>query len=797
MKSKSHVMFLMLVACSAGPSVPLQPGAPWPKLRRDAAQTGATSARPARGGLYWAFPTGNGVFSSPVVGADGTIYVGSADRTFYALRRDGSVRWSVTTGEIIDSAGLLDDRGRVYFGSGDGKLRALDAATGAPAWTFAADDPAHTGGVINWFEGNVALAPDGTLYVPNDNFRIYALDRDHGTERWDFQTPDQTWSLPAVDGNGDLWFGNNNVVSFLGDNTFALDHRGRPRWSASIPGTVAASPLVADGRMIVGGFDGYVRAYDAASGSERWSFATRDHLYASPARLPDGKIVQASADGSVYALDPKSGAIVWQYDTLAPIRSSPAVDGEGNVYFGNGEGRLFSLDARGARRWAIQLASGPRRDLNSSPALGRDAIYLGGESGEIFSVPFDLCDRGDPRCVVGAGSDLPTDGAQLYFTTNLGAIETSAPTTIDANQSLAFTLTVRKTGATQLALIDSSSLSVTTDPPANVVVSVSGDRRWLSVTPQAPLPAGTLALAVRGQYLVDPARDGLRLSGGSPGGTFEARFAFTVADPGALPSLQPGAVWELSRLAAPLPTVLPSYNQIGFDSLHYLVGLVELDGTRGVAWVAGARVAEGASETTIDPTTRGLFPVEVALDGALVTLRSTGGFRLEVMNLALPLDTFRVDGRVDRGGGIVGLQASTVCSAVPIYGPFLQRLGFCNPQTDTMEVFGAAQLSPAPPAAAPTGAGSVTFSATPTAITATLAGSTLRASDHVLSLLLIDDASGAPIPLDYGLATTRTTNADGTVATVTLAIDRALPARVRAHLMVDVASAAHGTLQIH
>ena len=56
-----------------------------------------------------------------------------------------------------------------------------------------------------------------------------------------------------------------------------------------------------------------------------------------------------------------------------------------------------------------------------------------------------------------------------------------------------------------------------------------------------------------------------------------------AADGGALPLPVPAApgdpagVWELSRLAAPLPTILPSYNQIGFDSLHYLVGLVEGD----------------------------------------------------------------------------------------------------------------------------------------------------------------------------------------------------------------------------
>ena len=87
------------------------------------------------------FPTGRGIFSTPIVDGDGNVYVGSADRTFYALAPDGTVRWQLLTGEIIDSAALLDDRGRVYFGSSDGHLYALDRTTGDPVWTFAADAP--------------------------------------------------------------------------------------------------------------------------------------------------------------------------------------------------------------------------------------------------------------------------------------------------------------------------------------------------------------------------------------------------------------------------------------------------------------------------------------------------------------------------------------------------------------------------------------------------------------------------------------------------------------------------------
>ena len=38
----------------------------------------------------WVFPTGGIVTSSPALGADGTVYVGSHDNNFYAINPDGT-----------------------------------------------------------------------------------------------------------------------------------------------------------------------------------------------------------------------------------------------------------------------------------------------------------------------------------------------------------------------------------------------------------------------------------------------------------------------------------------------------------------------------------------------------------------------------------------------------------------------------------------------------------------------------------------------------------------------------------
>ncbi|MDP6036600.1 MAG: PQQ-binding-like beta-propeller repeat protein, partial [Verrucomicrobiota bacterium] len=36
----------------------------------------------------WEFETGNGVYSSPTIGPDGTVYVGSSDKKLYAIKTD-------------------------------------------------------------------------------------------------------------------------------------------------------------------------------------------------------------------------------------------------------------------------------------------------------------------------------------------------------------------------------------------------------------------------------------------------------------------------------------------------------------------------------------------------------------------------------------------------------------------------------------------------------------------------------------------------------------------------------------
>jgi len=800
-------------------AVPMDPESPWPKFRRTAMQTGRSPVLPIDSGADpWVFPTGRGIFSTAVIDGDDNVYVGSGDRVFYKLDKNGNELWSVLTGEVIDSSALLDDRGVLYFGSGDGFLYALDREDGSEIWTFEADPPSDTGALINWFEGNVAMGLDGTLFVPNDNRCTYAIDRDDGTELWCFGTDDQTWSLPALNPETDRLFMGSNYP--LEDNVFGIQaSNGSQAWGFSVRGTVAASPMIAsadpEGLVAVGGFDGFLYGLRQSDGSTQWSYGARDHNYASAAQAEDGTIIQPSADGTIYAIDPANGSVRWAYDTREPIRSSPAIDGDGNIYVGSGEGQMFVLNPDGALRWSIQLIDDERDDLNSSPALGKELVVISGESGEVFGIPYDYCLRPgleDERCTVGPGEPIPDDGVFIVFTTSFGGLEIEPPASITANQPLTFTLFVREGGDTKLAAIESDSIEVTTDSGTELDADVSGDRRYITVIPRSPWvgdAGGSFTVRVRGSYLDDlESRRGLVFTfvpgvGGTFDQTFdfevsprsETAFPFAVAD---APGDETGIV-ELYRISAPLPTILPSYNQIGFDSIHYVIGLLERQGDDILAWGVGGTL-DGQGNTIVNPASDVRFPLVFRWDDGLLTMINEEGFTIEFNGFPLPFQYFRVATTLDAEGNAAHspwLNAKTICDEIDRYGPFLELLGFCNLETGLLDAVGGAELRPFGDGtqSAPAGVGTVELTRNADAVVATLTATSLRSEEHNFGILIVDADTGIPVGLNYTKRTAQSPDS-GLVQTVSLDLTGVadVPTSLRAYLMVDAYSAAVAAL---
>ena len=100
------------------------------------------------GTLKWNFETEDWVISSPAIGRDGTVYVGSRDTHLYAINPDGTLKWKFETEDYVTSSPAIGDDGTVYVGSDDGYLYAIYSDSPGPAdspWPMFRHDTEHTG----------------------------------------------------------------------------------------------------------------------------------------------------------------------------------------------------------------------------------------------------------------------------------------------------------------------------------------------------------------------------------------------------------------------------------------------------------------------------------------------------------------------------------------------------------------------------------------------------------------------------------------------------------------------------
>ena len=90
--------------------------------------------------------------SSPAIGSDGTVYVGSQDKKLYALSGKSGVKlWEFETGDRVFSSPAIGSDGTVYVGSDDQKLYAIKTDSKGPAkspWPMRGQNARHTGRVM-------------------------------------------------------------------------------------------------------------------------------------------------------------------------------------------------------------------------------------------------------------------------------------------------------------------------------------------------------------------------------------------------------------------------------------------------------------------------------------------------------------------------------------------------------------------------------------------------------------------------------------------------------------------------
>ena len=382
MKKTCLINLLVLATfCSALGANAQTASTPWPMFRHDLQHTGRSPySGPSVPMQKWCFASEDGIFTSAVIGSDGTIYEVS-DSDLYAFAPGGGQRWAFNMGTdgIPCTSPAIGSDGTIYLGSdygepGDGEdLNAMNR-NGTPKWTFGGGDD----------DGSCpAIGADGTIYICGFSYLgcfpgLLALNSD-GTQKWAFAA-EGTSSSPAIGPDGTIYFG------CYDHKLYAVNPNGTQKWAFMTGDEVFSSPAIgSDGTVYVGSGDHNLYAVNP-NGTQKWAFVTANPIWSSPAIGTDGTIYvgccgdryESVKGPDFFAINP-DGTQKWAASILEDM-SSPCIGSDGTIYVGaNG---LFAFNPDGTIKWSYPI--GP---IWSSPIIGTDGtIYVGSQSNGFYAI---------------------------------------------------------------------------------------------------------------------------------------------------------------------------------------------------------------------------------------------------------------------------------------------------------------------------------------------------------------------------------------------------------------------------
>lgn len=224
------------------------------------------------------------------------------------------------TGGISYADGLL------YIGNYAGEVIALSAQNGKEVWR-------------KQVKGEISSVPQSNgqvVAVQTMNGKLFVLDAKSGADMWFFENPPPLLTLrgsaaPVVmDTAIYAGFANGRLMAFNPTNGLILweQRMALPKGRSELDRMVDihASPLLKDGILYVGTFQGRIAAVARGTGGSVWGIdgSTSESLAAS-----DDKLFVSQSDGRVIAYSLTSGEQVWQNEKLLRRRlSAPQVFGD-------------------------------------------------------------------------------------------------------------------------------------------------------------------------------------------------------------------------------------------------------------------------------------------------------------------------------------------------------------------------------------------------------------------------------------------------------------------------------------
>jgi len=374
MKIRKIILFIVIftVFLSVFSATSIAENSPeWPFFHFNLRHSGKVSYSTANnnGMLLWKTQLGGKVdIASPVIGADGTIYIGSTDHYLYAVGKDGKIKWQYEAHGTIHSTPAVSGDGTVCFSAEDGRLYFLNK-NGTLRWETKP---------LNITSSSPVILPDGTIIVGAHNNYIYAFSK-NGTVKWKYKPATSgIISSPAVGPDGTIY------VTSLDHHIYAFTKHGSLKWKFLSGYMISSSPAVSlDGTIYFGCRDYYLYAL-TPNALLKWKFKTSGVIdYSTPA-IDEARntVYIGSRDGYLYAIK-TDGTIEWKFKTDGPIYSSPVVSAEGTIFIGSKDGYLYAVNPDGSLKWKFKAD----KEITSSPAIGKDGVvYIATTGGYLYAI---------------------------------------------------------------------------------------------------------------------------------------------------------------------------------------------------------------------------------------------------------------------------------------------------------------------------------------------------------------------------------------------------------------------------
>jgi uncharacterized repeat protein (TIGR01451 family) len=354
----------------------------WPKLQGDNGNTGQSNyTGPQTNTTKWTYQTGvkgTQSYSSPVIGPDGTVYVGSNNGGLYAIKSNGTLKWIANIGTLYGAPAIGAD-GTIYAGA-DSSLYAINPQNGTQKWNFA------TAGNIY---GSPAIGTDGTIYIGDLAGYLYAINL-NGTQKWNYTTG-AVWGSPAIGNDGTVYVGSSKYIYAINPN----GTEGRERWKFDLGGTTYSTPAIgADGTIYAGTGSKFYAI--SSTGAQKWVFTVSGlKMYNSAAIGADGTIYLPIAGtggrfgtpSAIYALtdNGNSYAQKWTFAPGGVIFSSPTIGADKTVYIGS-YGWTVSAVKDNGNSYTIKWTYKTGYQIQEGSAIGADGtLYIGSNDGYLYA----------------------------------------------------------------------------------------------------------------------------------------------------------------------------------------------------------------------------------------------------------------------------------------------------------------------------------------------------------------------------------------------------------------------------